>query len=404
MLTKDLVRFKAFKGELFPLFINAADEALLSVAEQLIDVFKTAVGKTRVELLDDTQLIVENAPTELLIVRGLEKLLLDRTEFNAAPDDELTAFRQKILTRSSQLLSSFSMSETSEYQQQLAREFHLSPVELAARLYADLPDYQPVLSFRTLSAERLLHRYNCALVQGLLLHCQQLRLSVADTRPAVLRQIFKYMRFHQLLADIQKTADGYRIVVDGPRNLFYQTKKYGLSLAQFFPAALQLERWQLEADVQLNNKRSQSLRLDQNSCLKPYSRHFFAYIPEEMQLFQSAFDQQAPDWKVQSADDFVPLPGEFYCFPDYLLTHKSGVSIAVELFHPWHAAHLTHRLQQLADVKRPIVIIGVSTALARHESTAGCLEQSAYFSKYGFIFNQMPTVNKLLPILGLLTE
>ncbi len=95
----------------------------------------------------------------------------------------------------------------------------------------------------------------------------------------------------------------------------------------------------------------------------------------------------------------MPLSGEYYCFPDFVLTHSGGSQVALELFHPWHASHLTARLDTLAESKSPALLIGVSRVLLKDPLVAEATEQSDYFQNFGFEFNQMPTVTKLGPVL-----
>ena len=399
MLTKDLVRYQTHDQTITPTFIDPEDVNLLALAEQLLDVFLESQGKPRHQLLEGSRLVIETAPCPAIVARGLEKLLLDRTEFDTDPDEELAQFRKALFGRTSQLLATESFSTFEAYQRHVGGEFEMPPDELAQKLYSDLPDNQDVLTFKPLSAKRLLHRYNCALVQGLLLHCDTLALTIQDSATAALRQLFKYLRFHQLLATVQKdAANRYRIAVNGPLNLFYHTKRYGLNLANFFVAVLHQPKWHLTADIRFHEKRYR-LSLDDKCGILPHSHHFGAYIPEHIQLLQTLFRQKAEGWKIAPAGDFVPLEGDFYCFPDYVLIHASGLEVSIELFHEWHASHLTARLQQLGDRQEPLLILGVSNVLEKDPLVAQALEGSDYFSRFGFVFRQVPTAGKVLPIL-----
>ena len=421
MLTKDLVRYHIENGHIVPQFIEPTDAALLAIAEQLIAVFEDSPGKPRNAVLEESKEIIDAASGILVVKRGLEKLLLDRTEFDTAPNEELIAFREKLFTETSRLLSGEAFEDDTAYRrrvEEIARlESELSgPEELRARLYADLPSCQPVVAFKTLSPERLLHRYNCAQVQGLLLHCNTLTLRLADSMTAELRQLFKYLRFHQLLSTIQKESGTgasrpgglsypeekafYQITVDGPLNLFYKTKRYGMNLANFFVAVLHQPEWELTAEIGLRHQPTYRLRLDESCGIKPISQQFLAYIPEDIQLFQTMLHNKTDAWRVTPGSHFLPLMGDFYCFPDYALVHQSGVEAAIELFHPWHQGHLIARLNPLAEHPAATnLILGVSTELSKQPMLAAALEASAYFSAFGFTFRSVPTMGALLPIL-----
>ena len=406
MLTKDLLQYKIQNGQIYPQFVNPTDNQLLAIAEQLIAIFEASLNESRATLLESSKHIIDSTPGPPIVKRGLEKLLLDRTEFDTAPNEELIAFRHNLFTETSRLLSQEQFEDYADYQRKVlqitADKSPMEQTELSAKLYADLPSSQPVLTFNTLSAERLLHRYNAAQVQGLLLHCNTLTLKLADSMTAELRQLFKYLRFHQLLSTIRKEGELYEITVDGPLNLFYKTKRYGMNLANFFVAVLHQPKWELTAEIQFRNKRRSQLSLDESCGIKPISQQFLAYIPEDIQLFQKMLENKTDDWQIRPGSQFLPLTGDFYCFPDYQLVHKSGVETAIELFHPWHQGHLIARLNTLAEQKDVSLILGVSKELEKKPLIAEALEASAYFSQFGFTFRDVPTMRALLPILNLL--
>lgn len=412
MLTKDLLRYKIQSGQIYPQFVKPADNKLLTIADQLITVFEESSDKARSTLLEASKHVIDSTPGTLIVKRGLEKLLLDRTEFDTAPNEELIAFRQKLFTETSQLLSQEQFLDYADYQQKVLKiagnESQTEAAELSDRLYADLPSCQPILSFKTLSAEHLLHRYNTAQVQGLLLHCNTLTLNLTDSMTAELRQLFKYLRFNQLLSTIRKekteNVDIFQITVDGPLNLFYKTKRYGMNLANFFVAVLHQSKWELTADIQLRNKRSLRLFLNESCGIKPISQQFLAYIPEDIQLFQEMLRNKTDEWQIRPGSQFLPLPGDFYCFPDYQLSHTSGIEVAIELFHPWHQGHLLARLNTLAEQTDTSLILGVSKELEKKPIIADALAASTYFSQFGFTFRDVPTMGTLLPILNSLPD
>lgn len=400
MLTKDLLQYKIRKGQILPQLVNPTDNQLLAIAEQLIAIFEASINTPRATLLETSKQTIDSTPGAPIIKRGLEKLLLDRTEFDTAPNEELIAFRQKLFTETSRLLSQEQFEDYTDYRHKVSQIVaDESPIE-GAELYADLPSYQPIVTFQTLSPERLLHRYNAAQVQGLLLHCNTLTLRLADSMTAELRQLFKYLRFNQLLSTIRKEEALYQITVDGPLNLFYKTKRYGMNLANFFIAVLHQPKWELAAEIQFRNKQRYQLSLDESCGIKPISQQFLAYIPEDIQLFQTMLQNKTDDWQIRPGSQFIPLPGDFYCFPDYQLVHNSGVETAIELFHPWHQGHLIARLNTLAEQRDVSLILGVSKELEKKPLIAEALETSAYFSQFGFIFRDVPTMRSLLPILN----
>ena len=409
MLTRDLLRYKIRGRQIYPQFIEPTDRQLLAIAEQLIAIFEKSPNTPRATLLEASKQIIDSTPGIPVVKRGLEKLLLDRTEFDTAPNETLIAFRQRLFIETSRLLSEEQFQDYTDYRHRVSQ---ITPDEsqpeiaataegeLASKLYADLPSCQPVLTFRTLSGEHLLHRYNAAQVQGLLLHCNTLALRLADAMTAELRQLFKYLRFNQLLSTIRKEEQLYRITVDGPLNLFYKTKRYGMNLANFFIAVLHQPKWELTAEIRFRNRQPSQLSLDESCGIQPISQQFLAYIPEDIQLFQTMLRNKTEDWQIRPGSQFLPLAGDFYCFPDYQLIHKSGIETAIELFHPWHQGHLIARLNTLAEQADAVLILGVSRELKKKPLIADALAASPYFSEFGFTFRDVPTMRSLLPILN----
>lgn len=54
---------------------------------------------------------------------------------------------------------------------------------MASDIYGDLPDNERLTGWRPLYPAELLHRYNIALVQGLLVYADDLEVTAADSNP-----------------------------------------------------------------------------------------------------------------------------------------------------------------------------------------------------------------------------
>ena len=337
---------------------------------------------------------IGNDPAQIReFAQGVEKLLLDRTKFDTSANEELIEFRHKIFSQATKLLTLDSL-DVDTFRHSLGSRFGSSPEELSSKLYADLPDRQRILSFNSYSPERLLHRYNCAQVQGLLIYCEKMKIILKKPTPGKSRQLFKYLRFYQLLANIHSKDANLLIEVDGPLSLFEQTRKYGLNLATFFPGILHQENWSVTAEVQIKGKRSQLLSIDHKSPLRPYSHHFNSYVPDELTMFQSLFEKRISAWTIKQANGLIHLNNEQQCFPDFVLTHTSGQRIALELFHKWHETPFLTRLKSLESMHKPPLLIGVSSRLTKKPEVVNKIQASKYYSKYGFeFFREMPTID-----------
>ena len=286
------------------------------------------------------------------------------------------------------------------YRKALAGSIGITSEKLSEQLYSDLPPFQKVMKFRKITGEALLHRYNCAQVQGLLLRSEKIKLKLSESSTASLRQLLKYVRFNKLLAKISfdhKKRKSIDMQIDGPLSMFLQTQKYGLNLANFFPAILHQQEWELDATVRIHKNRTYIMRLDQSCGIRSHLRQFLAYVPEEIQKLGQQLAKKLPDWTLSSSNDFVHLYGENMCFPDYLLKHISGKKVPLELFHNWHSAPLLNRLSQLDVQKEAPLLIGINRSLLKNKDVANKLESSSYFSRFGFLFREVPTAAMLLP-------
>ncbi len=411
MLTKDLLCFRTKSGKIQPKFIDTTAPKFLKIAFELTELFSGSVGEERGTLENRSKQVLERFTLGITVGRGLEKLLLDRTEFDTESKDELLELREKVFRNSSALMrkheySGLYNSDCSEkdilesYRKALAGSIGITSENLSDQLYSDLPPFQKVIKFRKITGEALLHRYNCAQVQGLLLRSEKIKLKLPESSTASLRQLLKYVRFNKLLAKISfdhKKSKSIDMQIDGPLSMFLQTQKYGLNLANFFPAVLHQQEWEMDATVRIHKNRTYILQLDQSCGIRSHLRQFLAYVPEEIEKLGLQLAKKLPDWTLSSSNDFVPLSGENMCFPDYLLKHISGKKVPLELFHNWHSAPLLNRLSQLDAQKEAPLLIGINRSLLKNKDVANKLESSDYFSRFGFLFRDVPTTAMLLP-------
>ncbi len=411
MLTKDLLCFRTKSGKIQPKFIDTTAPKFLKIAFELTDLFSESVGEVRGTLENRSKQVLEGFTLGVAVGRGLEKLLIDRTEFDTESNNKVLELREKVFRNSSALMrkhehSGAYDSDSSEkdilesYRKTLAGTIGITSENLSDQLYSDLPPFQKVMKFRKITGEALLHRYNCAQVQGLLLRSEKIKLKLSESSTASLRQLLKYVRFNKLLAKIRfdhKKRKSIDMQIDGPLSMFLQTQKYGLNLANFFPAVLHQQEWELDATVRIHKNRTYIMQLDQSCGIRSHLKQFLAYVPEELQKLGQQLAKKLPDWTLSSSNDFVPLYGENMCFPDYLLKHISGKKVPLELFHNWHSAPLLNRLSQLDSQKQAPLLIGINRSLLKNKDVANKLESSSYFSRFGFLFRDVPTVAMLLP-------
>lgn len=404
MLTKDLLKFRRSDKGIKPLFIDSEDKQLLTLAEELIQVYATAAEKQqrRGEIAEIVEPLLTGAKDQKFI-RGLNKLMLDRCEFSIHDNKDYVNLRHETFALAAKLFHANELPDDAALRAAVVSTTPELGEFIERGIYADLPDNERLTKFRSLLPRELLQRYNCSLVQSLLIYSEKLELKIVEPDPAKLRKMFKYLKFFRLLAMVEtlpRIANGMKFTIDGPASLFENTRKYGLQLAIFFPAICDLSKWQLNADLKLNNKVSR-LKLNESSGLVGHYRNFSAYVPEEIVMFHRLFKQKVDDWNIVGDTPFIKPSGREIIFPDLSFQSLSGQLIHLELFHRWHSRPLLQRLEQLAVQSDMPLIIGVDRALYNKSEIKLLLDGNDVFEQRGFLFRDFPGVERVRKLLNL---
>jgi predicted nuclease of restriction endonuclease-like RecB superfamily len=205
------------------------------------------------------------------------------------------------------------------------------------------------VSFREISPEALLDRYNVALVQGVLLRATRVTVALQGERPGHVRQLFRAARFHGLLHRVKRHGDdGWVVELDGPMSLFSSVQKYGLELAKFLPAILRCTRWRMRAEVLWGKRKERCvLELGQDAGLTPRDKRITGVAPE-LQSFVDAFGKLETSWDVADNDEIIALPGEAVCVPDLVFTNRdTGEEVFLEAFGFWSRQAVWQRIETL---------------------------------------------------------
>jgi uncharacterized protein len=351
MLTGKLVRVRHAKNKLIPQYVNPNDEGLLALAEQIVLAYRNAPGRTRGEIEEDLSDLIPEGPRGLLPA-GLAKLCEDRCEFEVSadhPPDELreAVFKAATTARaeSARDMQPFDRKTVLEgVAEQLS--LSLTAEQIDKSLFADLKDEQRVLTFEDTTAEKLLHRYNVALAQAILLRCTLMDVRVYAETPARFRQLFRAVKFHRLICTIQETpGNSYKLTLDGPLSLFSSTNKYGLQLALFLPTLLHCKAFDLRANVRWGAERKEKLfqLSGLEDKLKSHTPDFGVYTPPELQMFADTFATKVKGWILDTEPHPINLATGVWV-PDFKLTHaKSGAEVFVEVFGFWRKGDIeTH--------------------------------------------------------------
>ncbi len=383
MLTGKQVRVRVVKTKILPQYIHADNRDWVSVAEQLLFAYRDAPGRTRGEIEDEVANLVGDGPTQL-VHQGLAKLLEDRCEFEVAADFPPDQIRDTVFQVSSRVRTETAKAgvpfDRAAVLTEAAAELDLTAAQLDAGLFADLKDEQRVITFDDCTPTQLLHRYNVALAQAVLLRSTGMEVRVWGETPARFRQLFRAVKFHRLIGSIRSTdGNGYTITLDGPLSLFSSTQKYGLQLALFLPTLLHCKAFDLVAKVRWGTQKAEkTFALSGTDGLKSHLPDFGVHTPREVKLFEENFRANVADWVISDDPNPIPVEGTTWV-PDFTLTHTpTGKQVFVEVVGFWRKVDVEQHYKRLKRAMAGKFVLVVSEAYRADEGEEFALGAEVY--------------------------
>jgi predicted nuclease of restriction endonuclease-like RecB superfamily len=346
MLTADLALSWQRGDEIKPRYLNAADPRWLREAATLVALFREHSGRTRGELdraLDE----YVGTGTNYRVLRGLTKLLLDRSEFATAAAFEPAAARRAIFLKARESHPVVE-AERERVASEVGAGLGCAAEDLLAGLYADLPAQQRLVEFEEIADQDLLDRYNLAQAQALLYRSTGMRLKVKPQGAEGYRELFGAIKAHRLIHTVKGSpAAGYEIHLDGPASLFHRSQKYGVQMAVFLPDLIACEGWEMSAEIQTRRgaacftmgSDTHGLRAPEDAGWRGCENAVREKLEESWAKFDTA-------WALEPSHEVIDLGGTAFV-PDFVLRHREGQIVHLEVLGFWTPERLTARLVEL---------------------------------------------------------
>jgi predicted nuclease of restriction endonuclease-like RecB superfamily len=385
MLTGKHLRVRFARHRIVPNYLDAKDPMWLEVAERLIGLFLGQEGRTRGELEAEVRDVIGESPTQL-VHHGLAKLLEDRCDFEVVsghPPEQLrelvfqaaTAARlESLASTEGQEPAAVALAAVSFDRQsvleRVAALLATTPEAVDQGLFADLKSEQRLTRFKDTTPERLLQRYNVALVQAVLLRSTRVHVTIRGEPPQRYRQLLRLIKFHRLVCEIEPAGkDGYHFHLDGPLSLFTSTHKYGLQLALFTPAILRCRDFELRSELSWGpQRRPKILTLTPDDGLVWDHPDSGMYTPPELAMFVELFRKKVEGWDITNETDIIPL-GDGFWVPDFRLTERaSGRSVYLEVLGFWRRGSAERHLERLRCHAKVPFLLAVSDQLRIDEA------------------------------------
>lgn len=346
MLTADLAMSFRRGKQIYPRLLRARDANYLSDAENLIAIFESGAGKTRAEIESELDDYVGTG-TDYKILRGLIKLLFDRTEFQTASIAEPAEVRRALFLAAKEFHPVLNDNRAAVFAR-VADDFNCQPADIEAALYADLSAQQKLLEFSPPAPGELIDRYNLAQAQALFYRCGEMKIWADPQSASGYRQLFGAIKYFKLIHSIAgNPKSGYEITLGGAASIFHRSQKYGIQMAVFLPALLNCPRWRMSAEIDLKSGETllYELTSEQTELRSHYEDEPEYQNPIHERLIRD-WAKTDSTWTLDANREIVNL-GRTAFIPDFVLA-KNGEKIFLEILGFWTPASLKKRLEQFA--------------------------------------------------------
>lgn len=390
MLPPDLSRAKKRAGKLSLSPLSAAERARAAeLGGLLLEATRAALGQEREEV-EAGWAAVPAAAKERKLLRGLTHLVEARSEFTAASGTEPELVRRAVFShaaRSRQALDAGERLSRDVVLQEVSGELGLSPDELERALYADLRSAQRLERCRLSSPAALVDDYELSQVQAILLRAVSIQAEVRGATPDAYRELFRKLKFRQLLCRTTRLDGGYRLEIDGPLSLFGATTKYGLELSLSLPALLSCGKLRLKAEL-LWGKRRERLTFEQTFQAEAQASPGAAVRDEVLEL-QQALSRIVP-WHAELSETLLDLSeqGGGVLVPDLELsrpTLEGEGRVLIELLGFWSREAVFRRIDAAARRLAQPMLFVVSSRLRVSEELLDEVESASLYVYKGKI-------------------
>jgi predicted nuclease of restriction endonuclease-like RecB superfamily len=329
MLPPELTRARKREGKLTLSPLSAPERVRATeVGEALLAVTRAGLGCPREEV-EAGWAAVPVAAKERKLLLGLTHLVEARSEFSAPAGAEPEAVRRSVFTHAAQMRAALGPGEYLDRNAVLAKaaeELGSSAETIDDALYADLRSAQRLERAPLHNAAALVADYELTQVQSVLLRAVRIEAEVRAARPDAYRELFRKLKFRQLLFRIEPLeAGGYRLEIDGPMSLFGATTKYGLELALSLPALLSCGQLRLKAELRWG-KRREKLSFEQTYAHTPSADEHSGVRTEVAELLDALRGNVA--WQACLSDKLIDLTaqGGGVLVPDLELTRGADAA------------------------------------------------------------------------------
>ena len=376
MLTKEHLRYRWEDGNIIPSFLGATP-FWTRHADEVLKASQTCVGQSYAELEKELNVCLALAGRSKRAVKGLCSVLEKKIELEPIDEGNVESEREAAWSR--QVAKLRAVPEPPPYP---AQPDVMYPDLMIRRCVASTPHWSP---------ERFLHRYNLALVQGLLLHAEEVYLEFDGMSAQGARAFGRYLKFFGLLVDAKgRPGERCSFHIGGALSELGGAQRYKMRMASMFGALPHFSQWRCRAKLNLEKKKG-ILDLRQDSGLSSHYRPHQDYIPPELGVFVAKLeDALGADWSSHQCS-WPEVPLEQWIFPDLIYRRKDGYTLAIDFFFNHQKSSFLRRLSKdlIAEKKQWNRVL----ILAERRCAEGAVIQCPMDDV--LLFNGIPSVSKV---------
>lgn len=362
MIPANLLRTKIARGKILPHYAEL-DQDTISLAGNIIAAFESNNGKPRKQL-DEKISVFEAQELDYKLVRGLSTLLERRSIFKADSSIDPRAARMALFKEASRA-KVITIEERERLIHGVADKMAISTESLEKAIFSDIQDELILKSFKSLSPQSLLHNYNVALTQTLLLKSLRLEFKVSANWKSIIRE----MKLLGLVYTVEQNDTDYLISIGGPLSISKMADRYGNSFSKLLPQIMKSDARQIKAEVLARTKSktysfevdSDKVRADLDETDDDVTQRV-SYDSTVKSRFARIFNSCGSGWNLTIdpeplvADGRVLVPD--FCFEKY------DINIFLEIVGFWTEEYLNDKMSKLDSLADIDMLVAVNQDLA----------------------------------------
>ncbi|MFM8476339.1 MAG: DUF790 family protein [Planctomycetaceae bacterium] len=338
-----------------------------SLAERMLEVYRTGSGRRRRELHQDVRKVLEeDSGCPLRRMEAFCKLLDDQAVYASAERRSAAALRKAVFSEAAQFhplverMDSLFESSAEEVRRQICQRLQRDWQDISDSLFADVIEFHRLESFPGYPGPReLLSRYNVAQMQAALYSA----ISVTVRAGGDFKRILRAARLAQLMHTITMPKNGrWQIELTGPASVLRETRRYGVNFARFLPALICCSDWSMEALMETRGLRNLRLVLSSEDGLR-------SHLPADAEFDSAVEADFAAKWGDAPRDGWmlkreaeILHAGQKTFIPDFVLEHTSGHRVLLEIVGFWTPEYLEQRVRTLEIFRSVPILLAVQEA------------------------------------------